>query len=150
MSNVLAEKWSVTKPAVESSGGVVTSQHYLASEVGARVLAQGGNAIDAAVATSFALGVVEPWMSGLGGCAFMVTYSAAHDKTYVLESGVRAPLAIDPADYPLSSGFDSDLFNWPGVFENRNVMGPWSVAVPGLVAGLDAWSSASQHGAGVT
>ena len=54
MSNVLAEKWSVTKPAVESSGGVVTSQHYLASEVGARVLAQGGNAMDAAVATSFA------------------------------------------------------------------------------------------------
>ena len=138
MSNVLAEKWSVTKPAVQSSGGVVTSQHYLASEVGARVLAQGGNAMDAAVATSFALGVVEPWMSGLGGCAFMVTYSAADDKTYVLESGVRAPLAVDPADYPLSTGFDSDLFNWPGVFDNRNVMGPWSVAVPGLVAGLDA------------
>ena len=138
MSNVLAEKWSVTKPTVESSGGVVTSQHYLASEVGARVLAEGGNAIDAAVATSFALGVVEPWMSGLGGCAFMVTYSAAQDKTYVLESGVRAPLAVDPADYPLSTGFDSDLFSWPGVFDNRNVMGPWSVAVPGLVAGLDA------------
>ena len=138
MSNVLAETWTVAKPAVESSGGVVTSQHYLASEVGARVLAQGGNAMDAAVATSFALGVVEPWMSGLGGCAFMVTYSAAHDKTYVLESGVRSPLAVDPADYPLSTGFDSDLFNWPGVLDNRNVMGPWSVAVPGLVAGLDA------------
>ena len=56
----------------------------------------------------------------------------------MLESGVRAPLAVDPADYPLSTGFDSDLFNWPGVFDNRNVMGPWSVAVPGLVAGLDA------------
>ena len=138
MSNVLAETWTVAKPAVESSGGVVTSQHYLASEVGARVLAQGGNAMDAAVATSFALGVVEPWLSGLGGCAFMVTYSAAHDKTYVLESGVRSPLAVDPADYPLSTGFDSDLFNWPGVLDNRNVMGPWSVAVPGLVAGLDA------------
>ena len=138
MNDILNEQWTVHKPAVHSEGGVVTSQHVLASQVGARVLAQGGNAVDAAVATSFALGAVEPWMSGVGGCCFMLIYRADQDKTYVLESGVRAPLALDPADYPLSVGFDSDLFNWPGVLDNRNVLGPWSVAVPGLVAGLGA------------
>ena len=136
MNDILNEQWAVRKPAVHSDGGVVTSQHVLASQVGARVLGQGGNAVDAAIATSFALGVVEPWMSGVGGCCFMLVYRADEDKTYVLESGVRASQALDPADYPLSAGFDSDLFNWPGVLDNRNVLGPWSVAVPGLVAGM--------------
>ena len=61
------ENWSITKPSVHARGGVVVSQHYLAAQAGARVLEQGGNAIDAAIATGFALGAVEPWMSGIGG-----------------------------------------------------------------------------------
>ena len=76
MNDILNEQWAVRKPAVHSDGGVVTSQHVLASQVGARVLGQGGNAVDAAIATSFALGVVEPWMSGVGGCCFMLIYRA--------------------------------------------------------------------------
>ena len=130
------ETWIVRKPAVESNGGMVTAQHHMAARAGADVLARGGNAVDAAIATAFALAAVEPWMSGLGGCGFMVVYLAREKRTFALEFGVKAPLALDPADYPLSGGYDSDLFAWPGVLENRNVLGPKSVAVPGFVAGM--------------
>lgn len=130
------EHWSIRKPAVQSRGGVVVSQHARAAEVGADVLARGGNAIDAAVASGFALGAVEPWMSGIGGCGFMTVYLAREKKCYSVEFGVRASELLRPEDYPLSRGFDSDLFAWPGVLDNRNVLGPYSVAVPGYVAGV--------------
>ncbi|MDP6398631.1 MAG: gamma-glutamyltransferase [Arenicellales bacterium] len=130
------EHWSIAKPAVHAEGGVVVSQHYQAAEAGVRVLAQGGNAVDAAIAAGFALGTVEPWMSGLGGCGFMTVYLADTGRSYAIEFGVRSSAALDPKDYPLGSGFDSDLFAWPGVLDNRNVLGPYSVAVPGYVAGV--------------
>ena len=130
------EHWSIAKPAVHAEGGVVVSQHYQAAQAGARVLAQGGNAVDGAIAAGFALGAVEPWMSGLGGCGFMTVHLADTGKSYAVEFGVRASGTLNPDDYPLSSGFDSDLFAWPGVLDNRNVLGPHSVAVPGYVSGL--------------
>ena len=71
------ETWQLRKPAVESSAGLVASQHHLASDVGAKVLAEGGNAIDAAVAASFAIGAVEPWMSGMGGGGHLLYRAAA-------------------------------------------------------------------------
>ena len=61
------ETWSIRKDVVNASGGLVAAQHVGAAEIGADVLAAGGNAVDAALATSLALGVLEPWMSGLGG-----------------------------------------------------------------------------------
>src|SRR4051812_47828983 len=72
LSPNLSLRQVVHKPAVRSSGGIVVSQHRLASEIGARVLAAGGHAVDAAVATSFAVGVLEPWMSGVGGVGAML------------------------------------------------------------------------------
>ena len=71
------ETWQVKKPAVSSRAGLVASQHYAASEAGAKVLRDGGNAIDAAIATSLMIGTVEPWMSGIGGGGFMLYRDAA-------------------------------------------------------------------------
>ena len=68
---------SVRKPVVRSRAGIVVTQNRAASEVGARVLEAGGHAVDAAVAAAFAIGVVEPWMSGIGGVGAMLVYEAA-------------------------------------------------------------------------
>lgn len=129
------ETWTVRKPAVAAGGGVVTSQHHLASDIGARVLAEGGNAVDAAVSAGLAIGALEPWMSGLGGGGYMLVHLAERRETWCVEFGMRASRALDPSAYPLAGGADSDLFAWPAVLEERNVQGPLSIAVPGLVAG---------------
>ena len=116
---------------------MVASQHRRAAEVGASVLAAGGDAMDAAVATSFALGAVEPWMSGVpaGGC--MVLWRAKEAKAYVVDYGMRAPRALDPADYPVTGQVKAgELFAWAPVRDDRNVQGATAVAVPGVVAGM--------------
>lgn len=130
------EHWSIRKPAIETAGGIIVSQHAIAAQTGARVLEEGGNAIDAAIAAGFALGVVEPWMSGIGGCGFMTVFLAETQQCHAVEFGVRSSAAVAVEDYPLAHGFDSDLFAWPGVLDHRNVLGPYSVAVPGYVAGV--------------
>jgi gamma-glutamyltranspeptidase/glutathione hydrolase len=127
----------VRKTVLASEGGVVASQHKKAARVGAAVLAAGGDAVDAAVATSFALGVVEPWMSGAmaGGC--MVLWRAAERRAEVVNFGMRSPRELDPADYPLTpDGRSSDLFPWRCVVGDRNVQGATAVAVPGVVSGM--------------
>ena len=120
---------------------MVVSQHYAASRVGADVLAQGGNAIDAAVAASLMIGTVEPWMSGLGGGGYLLYYEAASGRTHSIEFGMRAPLAANPDDYPLVSSQEDekggDLFAWPLVLEDRNIHGPLSIATPGYMAGIE-------------
>ena len=134
------ERWVVRKPAVTSRGGVVATQHQAASGVGARVLADGGNAVDAAIAASLALATVEPWMSGLGGGGYMLVCPAGEARTHAVSFGMVAPGALDPADYPLTGEAGADLFGWPAVLEDRNLRGPLAVAVPGHVAGLgSAW-----------
>ena len=130
------ETWQLRKPAVESGTGLVASQHHEASDVGARVLTEGGNAVDAAVAASFAIGTVEPWMSGMGGGGHLLYRPARTRSVQCLSFGMVAPLGVDPADYPIVSGTDTDLFAWPAVVEDRNVKGPHSIAVPGQVAGM--------------
>ncbi|WP_102107628.1 gamma-glutamyltransferase family protein [Oceaniglobus roseus] len=137
------QTWQVTKPEVTGEGGIVACQHYEAAEVGAAVLAKGGNAMDAAVATALALSVVEPWLSGVGGGGFLL-HAAADGKVETLDFNLRAPMAADPADYPLAGGDGGDWFNWPQVEGDRNLIGPLSVCVPGAVAGLSA--ALERHG----
>jgi gamma-glutamyltranspeptidase/glutathione hydrolase len=70
---------------------MVATQHYLATEAGARILAEGGNAIDASVAAAFALGVCEPAASGLGGQTMMLIHLARKQRTFALDGSSRAP-----------------------------------------------------------
>src|SRR5438876_479283 len=133
----LIENWRVEKPVTRSRQGLVASQARLGAEAGAGVMAAGGNAVDAAVATAFALTSAEPWMSGIGGIGFMVVYMASEGRAYALDFGPVAARGIDPKRYPLSGKASSDdLFGWPGVVEDRNVKGYESIAVPGSVDGL--------------
>ena len=132
------ETWNITKPAVESQGGMVASQHRRASAIGAKVLSDGGNAVDAAVATGLAIGGMEPWMSGSGGGGFFLVYIAAEKKCYAVNCGMVAPLGLDTKDYPLSNDTAADLFGWPGVLGDTNIHGYKSIAVPGHVAGMSA------------
>lgn len=138
MSEHRAQNWHVRKPLARSRGGIVATQNRVAGEAGARILAAGGNAADAAVATAFALAAVEPWNSGLGGIGFMLVYSAKSGRVEVVDFGPVAPRRLDPSAYPLVGGDATarDLFNWPAVKDDRNVHGPFSFAVPGEVDGL--------------
>ncbi len=136
MPEHLVQNWNVRKPVVRSRGGIVATQNRIAGEAGAKILAAGGNAVDAAVATGFALAAVEPWNSGLGGVGFMLVYLAKEKRVVVVDFGPISPRTLDPADYPLTGGLTRDLFTWPTVRDDRNVHGPLSVAVPGHVDGL--------------
>src|SRR5215813_11043883 len=91
-----------SKPAITSNGGIVAAQSRRAAEIGAEVLAAGGDCVDAVIATGFALGALEPWMNGMGGGGAMVLYRAKENKVEVIDYGMRAPQSLRVADYPIS------------------------------------------------
>lgn len=133
------QTWHVEKPAVRSRRGVVVTQHREASRAGAEVLAEGGNAVDAAVTAALTVGVVEPWLSGLGGGGFMVALDAASGRAHALDFAMVSPAALRPEDYPLDGdGPTKGLFGWPNVVDDRNLRGPSAICVPGAAAGLAA------------
>ena len=110
------------KPLVTSNRAVVVSGHPLASRAGALALERGGNIVDAAVAVSFALGVVEPDASGIGGDGMALLYL----------NGMAEPVAIDYKDQvPIRATRDHPLLA-SGAGD-----GPAAANIPGVVAGLD-------------
>lgn len=113
------------KPVVTSNGAVIVSGHPLASEAGRLALEKGGNIVDAMVAVSFALGVVEPEASGLGGDGVAVLYL----------KGMKRPTVIDYKDQsPMHATADNRAIMRDG----RIVAdGPAAANIPGVVAGLD-------------
>src|SRR4051812_20178692 len=137
MRDQFSNSQQIRKPATTSKGGIVAAQSGKAAAVGAEVLAAGGDCVDAVIATTFALGVLEPWMSGLGGGGAMVLYRAKEDRYEVIDYGMRSPGSLRVEDYPLSGGAASDLFPWARVKDDRNIHGPGAIAVPGVVAGME-------------
>ena len=113
------------KPVVTSNGAVVVSGHPLASEAGRLAFEKGGNVVDAMIAVSFALGVVEPEASGIGGDGSAVLYLKGMKKPTVIEYKDMTPIKATP-DNPLM------------VQDGRVVAdGPAAANIPGVVAGLD-------------
>jgi gamma-glutamyltranspeptidase/glutathione hydrolase len=137
MSDQFSNTQQIRKPATTSKGGIVAAQSRKAAEVGAGVLAAGGDCVDAVIATTFALGVLEPWMSGLGGGGAMVLYRARENRYEVIDYGMRAPASLRVEDYPLSGEPAHDVSPWQRVKDDRNIHGPGAIAVPGLVAGME-------------
>jgi gamma-glutamyltranspeptidase/glutathione hydrolase len=128
---------SVQKSEVVTGGGMVTALHPLAAEAGAAVLRGGGNAVDAAVTMAFALAVVEPCMSGLGGGGAMVVYAPEAGVQCTIDHNMRAPLSAAPTMFELTpDAVPRGFYGWPAVRDDANIVGYQSVAVPGSVAGL--------------
>lgn len=121
------------------TGGVVAADHPAASAAGARILREGGNVVDAAVATSFALSVVRPASCGIGGGGFMVIWDAEKKKAHALDYRERAP-ALATAD---RYGDSADA----GHAEPVSVRGGLASGIPGTVHGLsyalDTWGRLS-------
>ena len=126
------------KRPASGSRGMVVSNHPLASSAGAEMLAAGGNAIDAAIATLFTLTVVEPMMVGIigGGMAHIRLADGSHR---FVDGQSTVPLAVRPDTYRSKPGSAHDVFDTVG---DENLNGPKSVAVPGS---LKAWCETLQR-----
>ncbi|BAY65934.1 gamma-glutamyltransferase [Calothrix brevissima NIES-22] len=112
---------------LRSKKGMVVSAHPLASEAGISILRKGGNAVDAAVATTFAISVVEPFSAGIGGGGFLLMYSQTTGEMKALDFRERAPLKATRNMYLDAQG---------KVRPNASVNGYLAVATPGTVAGM--------------
>ncbi len=134
----LTQNWEIRKPGASSRGGIVASQTRIAATVGAEILAAGGTAVDAAVATALALAAVEPWNSGLGAIGFMVVHRAGAGHAEAIDFGPVAPRDLDPGAYPLTGATKTELFTWPQVEGDRNIHGPLAFAIPSSVRGYAA------------
>ena len=126
----------MTKQTPFAARGMVVAEHPLGAEVGAGILARGGNAVDAAVATAFAMPVVEPFMSTLAGGGSFLIHMARRGETVAIDANVEAPARAHEHCYELGEGVSDDLFPWRRVVGDANVFGPRAVAIPGSVAGL--------------
>lgn len=117
-----------TRPVVRAHQGMVVSPHRLASIAGQQILRQGGNAVDAAIATNAALGVVYPHMTGLGGDAFWLIYDAKSQQIYGLNGSGRSAQAAT-VDFYHNRGYTT--------IPQRGILS--AITVPGAVA---SWGDA--------
>ena len=114
---------------VVSKLGIVSTPQFLASQAGAHVLEQGGNAVDAAIAANAVMGVVQPYVNGMGGDLFAIYYDAKTKKLYGLNSSGWTPKALTIE--ALKAKGETAI----------NPIGVETIDVPGAVAGWDALRS---------
>ena len=121
---------SATALAAEDKPGkaAIASAHYLATEAGHEILAQGGNAFDAAIAVSSTLAVVEPTSSGIGGGAFWLLHRASDGFQTMVDAREQAPAAAHKDMYLDEQG---------NVVRDLAVNGPLAGGIPGEIAGLE-------------
>lgn len=132
-------QYNYRKSEAVSTKGMVAAMHPLAAEAGAEILEKGGNAIDAAAAIGFAVGVVEPYNSGLGGISVLVYHDAQSGKSIAFDGTAPLPAAMRPDVFELEDDADrSGLYQWRAVKGDANNSGHLSVAVPGMPATLCA------------
>ncbi len=139
--------WScVSAPPIElgasvyATHGMVVAAHPEAARAGLEVLQAGGNAVDAAVAAAFALGVAEPDASGLGGGGFLLIYLAESRRLVAIDYRERAPFSATSEMYALGGPGLPGLWNAPGTaVEQKALMttGGGSVAVPTMLRGME-------------
>jgi gamma-glutamyltranspeptidase/glutathione hydrolase len=124
---------------VMAQNGIVATSQPLAAQAGLRILMQGGNAVDAAVATAATLNLVEPMNVGMGGDLFAIIYIAAEDQIHVLNASGKAPTGATLAHYNALG------YSWnPANFGPGSGMPPGgilSVTVPGAAWGWDEVAS---------
>ena len=120
----------LTAKAAEGKSGMVASAHPLATQVGLEILKQGGNAVDAAVATALALGVVEPNASGLGGGGFILFYNAKTKVVEAIDYREVAPQKATPDMFKLAPDGKT-------ILNKASTVGHRACAVPGTLAGMD-------------
>src|SRR6266568_8183161 len=113
--------------AVAAEHGMVVAQEKIGARVGADILRQGGNAVDAAVATGFALAVTYPRAGNIGGGGFMIIHSAERNEDVAIDYRETAPAAMTPDIYLGADGK-------PDTDKSRN--SALGIGVPGTVAGL--------------
>ncbi len=114
-------------PFIKSEYYAVASRHHIATDIGIKVLEEGGNAIDAAVAVAFALAVVNPSAGNLGGGGFMLFHSAEKNETISIDYRERAPIKSFEKMFQDNSG---------KVIKGLSLNSVMASGVPGTVSGL--------------
>ena len=124
---------------ISAQSGMVVAQHVTAAQIGVEVLKRGGNAVDSAVSTAFATGVLLPIWNGIGGGGLMTVHFDGGDGG-TIDFGMQAPGLAHAEMYDLEDEQDvqgpSRRFSWMKVKNNANTEGYTSIAIPGTVAGL--------------
>ena len=147
-SNILAQSYEpigtinpnnyepAQKNIAQGKNGMVTTQHFLATAVGEKILNSGGNAYDAAIAVGFTLAVVLPRAGNIGGGGFMVIHDSTLNKQFSIDYREKAPIKSDKDMYLNSDGTFND--------QKLSTFGYLASGVPGTVAGL--WEVHSKFG----